>query len=170
MRAMRTLGFQDENVTWRWWEHEILGFWKWESQRILLRLELRILPVNNGCLQCSLKAEKTEREGRGDWDFKKDFCNVKLKALLWGWWRKIIFLTPDLAMHEDWESPSWADWLAGLGNWVRFGKICTGPTVTFLHFLLVCCRHHLCGVRRSEACAWNPCAGEFGTLQGRKDW
>jgi len=22
------------------------------------------------------------REERGDWDFKKDFCNVKLKALM----------------------------------------------------------------------------------------
>jgi hypothetical protein len=31
-------------------------------------------------------------------------------------------------------------------------------------------RLHPCGVHKNEACVWSLCVGEFGTLQGRKDW
>jgi hypothetical protein len=33
-----------------------------------------------------------------------------------------------------------------------------------------CSRLHPCGVHKNEAFVWSLCVGEFGTLQGRKDW
>jgi hypothetical protein len=33
-----------------------------------------------------------------------------------------------------------------------------------------CSRLHPCGVLKNEALVWSLCVGEFGTLQGRKDW
>jgi hypothetical protein len=40
----------------------------------------------------------------------------------------------------------------------------------FWQFAGIFHRPHLCEVHRRGVSEWSPCAGEFGTLQGRRDW